>query len=81
MGSAIKPVTNIYSHKDQKELASVLWRQVTLPGISEKQRQVTRFVLELYNGRMNAVATPLAFTVIGLLSSGDYEQDQMNFII
>ena len=72
---------NIYSLKAQKEFARELSKKASLPDVSESQRHITDLVIGISGGRINTTASPFLYTVAGLLSSGDYEQDLLGFTI
>ena len=78
---SIESVENIYSSDGKRKLASEIERQTALTDVSEKQKQITNFVLEFYDGKIDATASPFLYTVIGLLSTGDFERDQTDFIL
>jgi hypothetical protein len=74
-------IENIYSEDGQRELGTQQGRKADLPAASEKQKQVTSYVLRYYDGRIDATGTPFMYTVIGLLSGGDYDKDQMFYMV
>ncbi len=78
---SVESFENIYSPDGKRELALEIGRQTAYTHVSEKQKRITSFVLEFYDGSIDAIASPFLYTVIGLLSSGDFERDQMNFVL
>lgn len=74
------PGTDIYTPAGQLELGAVMSRDAKSPSASETQRTATAAVRQLYDGRVDATATPFAYAVVGGLSSGDYDRDLWRFI-
>jgi Glycosyltransferase family 87 len=78
---SIKPIANIYSAEGQLDLAATMEREANAPGISAKQKRATADTLRMGGGKIDAPGSPFLYTVMGLLSSGDYETDQRRFAI
>ena len=74
------PGTDIYTPAGQLELGAVMTREAKSSSASETQRTATAAVRQLYDGRVDATATPFAYAVVGWLSSGDYDRDLWRFI-
>lgn len=74
------PAIDIYSLEGQHVLAADAATRAQLPSAPELQRRNTSAVLQLYNGRIDATGSPLFYTVIGMLSSGNYLTDQKRFL-
>lgn len=78
-----KPATDIYSEQGRRDMGSEMAAEAELPSAPETQRQATYANMQdpLHNGRVDSRASPFLYTLIGLLSSGDYEADQKRFAI
>jgi Uncharacterized conserved protein len=73
-------IANIYSQEGQHDLASVTADRARSPFVSDLQKRTTAIVLQVYNGRIDATASPLLYAAVGLLSSGNYITDQKRFL-
>lgn len=80
---SIKPVADIYSEQARRDMGSEMAAEAELPSAPETQRQATYANMQdsLHNGRVDSRGSPLLYTLIGLLSSGDYETDQKRFAV
>ncbi len=72
---------NIYSPDRQRDMGSRLLAEAQMPAASETQRRATEATMQLYDGRVDATGSPLLYTLVGLLSSGDYETDRKRFLL
>ena len=72
---------NIYSPENQHTMGSRLLAEAQMPGASETQRRATEATMQLYGGRVDATGSPLLYTLVGLLSSNDYETDRKRFVL
>lgn len=75
-----KPIANIYSLDDQREMASFALTEAQSPTASDLQRQDTVKITQLYRGRIDATGTPFLYAVIGWFSSGNFVTDQKRFV-
>ena len=75
-----KPIANIYSLDSQRDMASLTVTEARSPTATELQRQATAKITQLYGDRIDATGTPLLYTAIGWLSSGNFERDQKRFV-
>jgi len=75
-----QPVGNIYSEEGQRKLALSAAEQAGSPHAPDLQKRTASIVLQLYNGRVDATASPLLYAAVGGLSSGDYLTDQKRFL-
>jgi glycosyl transferase family 87 len=73
-------IPNIYTLEGQRTLASATVNLARSSSASDLQRRTTAAVLELYNGRIDTTASPLLYSLIGVLSSGNYLTDQKRFL-
>ena len=80
---SVKPVENIYTEESRRAMGSEMTAEAKAPSTSETQRQATYANMQdpLHNGRVDSHASPFLYTLIGLMSSGDYEADQKRFAI
>jgi len=78
---AMSPETDIYTPAGQLEMGAILEREAAAPGTPAPRRMATAVVRELYGGRVDATATPFAYAIVGLFSSGQYDQDLRRFIV
>ena len=78
-----KPVADIYTEQGRRDMGAQMAAEAELKSTSETQRQATYANMQdpLHDGRVDAHASPFVYTVIGLLSSGDYDSDQKRFAI
>lgn len=78
---SIKPATDIYTEQGRRDMGAEMAAEA--PSAPETQRQATYANMQdsLHNGKVDSHATPFLYTLIGLLSSGDYEADQQRFAI
>ena len=72
-------VANIYAPDNQKEMGSVLITESSSPQVSQAQREATAINMSLNDDRVDAIGSPLAYTLIGLTASGAYEKDLSRF--
>lgn len=77
----LAPGTDIYSPEGQRALGDVMAREAERADTSPAQRRVTAVVRQLYGGRVDATATPFAYALAGMLSSGDYDRDLRRFLV
>lgn len=77
---SIKPITNIYSAEGQREMGSLAIVDAQSPRATAMQRQGLAAVIQLYDGRIESTATPVLYTLIARLSSGNYATDQKRFV-
>jgi len=75
-----QPIANIYSQEGQHDLAAATANLARSPFASDLQKRTTSIVLQLYNGRIDATASPLLYAAVGLISSGNYATDQKRFL-
>jgi glycosyl transferase family 87 len=78
---SLESIPDIYSKEGQKEVAKRHWQHSLLPATPKKQKLVTRYVIYFYQGRIDVTGTPFLYMIIGLLSGGNYEHDQMIFMV
>jgi len=75
-----QPLENIYSQDGQRAIASSADREARLPGASQLQQRIAAEVLRRYDNRIEVTGSPLLYSVIQWLSSGNYDQDQKRFV-
>jgi hypothetical protein len=80
---SIKPVANIYTEEARHEMGAEMAAEAQAPSTQEVQRQATYANMQdsLHAGRVDSRGSPFLYTLIGLMSSGDYEADQKRFAI
>ena len=80
---SIKPATDIYTEQGRRDMGAEMAAEAQAPSAPDTQRQATYSNMQdtLHNGRVDSRASPFLYTLIGLLSSGDYETDQQRFAI
>lgn len=80
---SVKPVANIYTEQARREMGNEMATEAQSPSTPEAQKQATYANMQdtLHNGRVDAHGSPFLYTLIGLMSSGDYEADQKRFAI
>ena len=78
---AQQPIADIYSTEGQNEMGQAMAVEARAHPPWILQRQATGAVLQLYGGRIDVTGSPLLYTVIGWISSGDYETDQRRFVL
>lgn len=80
---SIKPVANIYSEQGRRDMGAEMAAEAQAPSTPDVQRQATYANMQdsLHQGRVDSRASPFLYTLIGLMSSGDYEADQKRFAI
>jgi hypothetical protein len=80
---SIKPATNIYTEEGRREMGTEMATEAEKPTASETQRQATYANMQdpLHNGKVDSHGSPFLYTLMGLLSSGDYDGDQKRFAI
>lgn len=66
---------DIYAPDTQREMATIVRTMTTTTWSSAAQRRSMAASDQLYAGRIDATATPFAYTVVGVASSGDYDRD------
>jgi hypothetical protein len=74
------PVTNIYEPDGQRQLAIPLLREAESLPESDNQRRATIITARLYGGRVDVTGSPLLYSLVGWLSSGEYDHDQQRFL-
>lgn len=75
------PVNNFYETKDQNYMYQILKDMASLPESSFKQQLATKGLSMFHYDTLYATASPVLYTVIGLLSSGAYDSDQHIFLV
>ena len=78
---SIKPVSSIYTAEGQREMASVLASDAASPAASAKQKRATALESGFSKNGLDSPGSPFLYAAVGLLSTGDYETDQRNFVI
>lgn len=80
---SIKPVANIYTEESRRAMGSEMAAEAQAPSTPETQKQATYANMQdpLHDGRVDAHASPFLYTLVGLLSTGDYDADQKRFAI
>ena len=78
-----KPVADIYTEQGRRDMGAQMAAEAELKTTSETQKQATYANTQdpLHDGRVDAHASPFLYSVIGLISSGDYDGDQKRFAI
>lgn len=74
-------VPNIYAPDSQRDMASVLINESSLPQVSDTQRQATAITAQLYDNRVDVTGSPLVYALVGLTASGAYEKDLSRFTV
>ena len=75
------PMVNLYTQEGRHELADRMKRLAYQQEASDRQRAVTKHVLSLYGGKIDTTGTPFLYAAIGMLSTGNYDQDYQNFVV
>ena len=80
---SIKPAVNIYTEEGRRDMGAEMAAEAQSPSASEAQRQATFANIQdpLHNGKVDSHGTPFLYTLIGLLSSGNFDADQQRFAI
>ena len=78
---SIKPVDNIYDFNCQKLMFSRLKENAKNKKYSVKREVATDFSSKHHDDTLEANASPLLYTVVGMMSGGDYDADQHTYII
>jgi hypothetical protein len=80
---SIHPVANIYSEQARRDMGNEIAAEAQAPTTPEVQKQATYANMQdtLHDGRVDARASPFLYTLIGLISSGDYGADQKRFAV
>ena len=78
-----KPVASIYTEEGRRDMGSQMAAEAQLQSTPETQRQATFANMQdpLHNGKVDSHGSPFLYTLIGLMSSGDYDTDQKRFAI
>jgi hypothetical protein len=80
---SIKPATDIYTEQGRRDMGAEMAAEAQAPSTPDTQRQATYANMQdsLHDGRVDSRGSPVLYTLIGLMSSGDYETDQKRFAI
>ncbi len=78
-----KPATDIYTEQGRTDMGAQMAAEAQAPSASETQRQATYANMQdpLHKGKVDSHGSPFLYTIIGLMSSGDYDTDQKRFAI
>jgi len=73
------PDRDIYSHDNQRAMANTARGMAASGHASPAQKVVMGLSDQLYEGRIDATGSPLAYALVGLASSGAYDDDLARF--
>jgi len=75
------PDRNIYTHDNQRAMANAARLLSTSKHASPAQQLAQNFSDQLYDRRLDATGSPLAYALVGLSSSGRYDDDLGRFTL
>jgi hypothetical protein len=84
VGQSLKnnPHANIYASETQRQMASVLQRNASLPDASMQQKLASSITSQLYaNAKGQVTGSPFFYATLSLFSTGHYETDRIHFIV
>ena len=74
-------IANIYARDGEREIASVLIGESSLPQVSQAQRKATEIDMRLDESRVAITMSPLIFALVGMTAGGAYDKDLRRFTI
>jgi hypothetical protein len=75
------PDRDIYSHDNQRAMATAARAKATADTTSPAHKLVMGVSDQLYEGRIDATGSPLVYALVGLTSTGRYDDDLDRFTI